>query len=155
MDSGSRDETIQKITAYLLSHRILTMATATKDGDPDATALEYASNEMVVYVSCKSDSRKVCNVAENPRVFYEVHDDTEITKDKVKQVKAVQVAASARILRPGESAFDAAFAIMVKKFPVFSAMHKDTRVILQFTPRNAWYLDYEKKFFHRDEVSFK
>jgi hypothetical protein len=155
MDSRSREETVQFITDYLRGHRILTMATATKDGDPDATALEYASDGVEVYVSCRPDSQKARNIVENPRVFYEVHDDIEITRESVKKLKAVQAAATAIVLQPGTAEFGVAFSLMVAKFPVFSTMQKDRRVILRFKPRKAWFLDYEKKFFHRDEVSFE
>jgi hypothetical protein len=155
MDSKSREETVRFITDYLRGHRILTMATATKDGDPDATALEYASDGIDVYVSCRPDSQKVRNIVENPRAFYEVHDDIEITQESVKKLKAVQFAATASVMRPGSTDFDAAFSLMVAKFPVFSTMQKDSRFILRFKPRKAWYLNYEKKFFHRDEISFE
>jgi hypothetical protein len=155
MDGTSREDTIKFITDYLRSHRILTMATATKDGDPDATALEYANDGVDVYVSCRPDSHKTRNVVENPRVFYEVHDDIEITRESVKKLKAVQVAATGIVLRPGGSDFDKAFSLMVAKFPVFSTMQKDSRVILHFKPKKAWFLNYEKKFFHRDEITFE
>ncbi|NMC07751.1 MAG: pyridoxamine 5'-phosphate oxidase family protein [Candidatus Lokiarchaeota archaeon] len=155
MDGSARDETIKCIVDYLQCHRILTMATATKDGDPDATALEYTNDGVAVYVSCRPGSRKVENILENPRVFYEVHDDIEITRESVKKLKAVQVAASATVLRPGMQGFDHAFSLLVAKFPVFSTMQMDSRVILKFTPRKAWFLDYKRKFFHRDEVSFE
>jgi hypothetical protein len=83
-----------------------------------------------------------------------VHDDIDITRESVKKLKAVQVAAAGSVLHPGTPVFDAAFSLMVAKFPVFSTMQKDSRVILHFRPRKAWYLNYEKKFFHRDEISF-
>nr|MDO8114788.1 pyridoxamine 5'-phosphate oxidase family protein [Candidatus Sigynarchaeota archaeon] len=149
-----RQEIIDKAVQYLNGHRILTMATASKDGDPDATALEYASDGVDVYVSCRPDSRKVSNITENSRVFYEVHEDIEITKENVMKLKAIQVAATGRVIKPGDSDFDGSLAKMVKKFPVFSTLPKDSRVFLHFKPKKLWFLNYKQKFFHRDEVSF-
>jgi general stress protein 26 len=150
-----RAEIIEKSIEYLETHRILTMATASKDGAPDATALEYASDGLDVYVSCRPDSRKVQNIVDNPRVFYEIHDDIEITKENVKKLKALQVVATPVVLHPEDPDFDAVFNKMVAKFPVFSTMKKDSRVILHFKPRKMWYLNYQQKFFHRDEVDLE
>ena len=150
-----RAEIIENAINYLESHRILTIATASKNGEPDATALEYASDGLDVCVTCRPDSRKVQNILENPRVFYEIHDNIEITRESVKNLKALQVVATPEVFHFDDPDFDAAFDKMLAKFPVFSTVKRDSRVILHFIPRKVWYLNYQKKFFHRDEVDFE
>ncbi|MHA1683108.1 MAG: pyridoxamine 5'-phosphate oxidase family protein [Promethearchaeota archaeon] len=153
--SRSRDEIERDVISYLDSHRILTMATASKEGDPDATALEYANDGVVVYVTCRPGSRKVSNIKENSRVFFEIHDDVEIAKESLKHLQALQVSAVAEILSVTNPQFDPAFNIMLKKFPVFENLRHDSRVILKFIPRRVWFLNYKIKFFHREEINFE
>ncbi len=66
----SEDELKLNILKYLEEHRILTMATASSDGIPDATALEYANKDFIVFVSVRPKSRKVANIEENPASFF-------------------------------------------------------------------------------------
>lgn len=147
-------EIISKATEYLRSHNILTMATASLEGEPDATALEYVNKGCVVYVTVRPDSIKVKNIEENPRVFYEVHEDIPITMESIKKLEAIQVAATAKVISHNHQEFDRIFALMVQKFPIFEKISHDTRLILKFSPKKLWYLNYREKLFHRDEVSF-
>ena len=145
----------KNIFDYLKSHRILTMATASSDGAPDATALEYANDEFIVYVSVRPKSRKVSNIEENPQVFYEIHEDMEITMKNVQNLKAIQCAAIPEVLDKNDEGFHEAFDVMEKKFPVFSNIPREKRVILKFTPKKIWYLNYRERMFHRDELNFE
>ncbi len=149
-----RERTIHDAIAYLNSHTILTMATASLDGEPDATALEYMNDGLEVYVFCRPGSRKVEHIQQNPRVFYEVHDDNPITKESVQSLKALQVAATGRVIRPSDAGFSGVLEKMVVKFPLFSRVPRDSRYALHFSPKKLWYLDYARKMFHREEVSF-
>jgi general stress protein 26 len=153
----SEDDLKQNILEYLNSHRILTMATASSDGIPDATALEYANHrdKFVVYVSVRPKSRKVANIEENPVVFYEIHEDMEITMENVQNLKAIQCSAIPIILNKDDEGFDEAFDVMEKKFPVFRRIPREKRVILEFKPEKIWYLNYREKMFHRDELIFE
>ncbi len=151
----SEDELKHKILEYLKSHRILTMATASSDGIPDATALEYANNGFMVYVSVRHKSRKVANLKENPAVFYEIHEDMEITMENVQDVKAMQCSATPEILTSDDEGFHEAFDVMERKYPVFSRIPREKRVILQFSPKKIWFLNYKEKMFHRDELNFE
>lgn len=150
----SEDELKQNIIKYLEEHRILTMATASSDGIPDATALEYANTGFIVYVSVRPKSRKVANIEENPEVFYEIHEDMEITMENVQNLKAIQCSATPEILTKDDEEFHEAFDVMEKKYPVFIRIPREKRVILKFTPRKIWYLNYKDRMFHRDELSF-
>lgn len=151
----SEDELKQRVLKYLAEHRILTMATASSDGIPDATALEYANDEFTVYVSVRSKSRKVANIEENPQLFFEIHEDMEITMENVQNLKAIQCAATPKVIYPNDEGFHEAFDEMEKKFPVFSNIPREKRVILQFLPKKIWFLNYRERMFHRDELGFE
>ncbi len=155
MKENENSELKDAILKYLETHRILTMATASSDGMPDATALEYANNEFTVYVSVRPKSRKVSNIEENPYVFWEIHDDMEITMENVQNLKALQCSAIPEALTSSDEGFQEAFYIMEKKFPVFSRIPREKRVILQFKPKKIWYLNYKERMFHRDELNFE
>ena len=154
MKENEKSELKQYILKYLETHRILTMATASSDGMPDATALEYANNEFIIYVSVRPKSRKVSNIEENPYVFWEIHEDIEITLENVQNLKALQCSAIPEVLRNDDEGFTEAFDIMENKFPVFSRIPREKRVILRFTPKKIWYLNYRESMFHRDELNF-
>ena len=151
----SEDDLKVNVLEYLKSHRILTMATASSDGLPDATALEYANDGFIVYVSVRPKSRKVANIEENPEVFFEIHEDMEITLENVQDLKAIQCSATPEILTSDDEGFSEAFDVMEKKYPVFSRIPREKRVILQFNPKKIWFLNYKERMFHRDELNFK
>lgn len=143
----------EKASRYLAGHHLLTMATASLDGTPNATALEYASDGLDVYVLSMSSSWKINNIKENNKVFYEIHDVLPIEVDRLRDVIGIQVAATARLLDHGDPGFSKAFELLAAKFPPFKGMeHLETRTIIQLGPRKIWILDYSKKFFHRDFI---
>ena len=143
-----------EVLKYLLSHRILTMATTDKDGEPDATALEYVNSDFIVFVSVRPGSKKIQNLIENQRVFYEIHEDTPIDLESIKKVKAIQCSAIGSIIRPEDASYQDSFQLFIIKFPAFSMIPKNKRIILKFEPKRIWFLNYEKKMFHRDEITF-
>jgi len=149
-----KEEIKERAIEYLKNHRILTMATATTDGVPDATALEYASDGLDVFVSVRPNSKKIKNIRENPRVFYEIHDDIDITMDSVKNIEALQVVAKPKIIEPDDPTYERLFSIMEDKFPVFKRIPRKTRFLLHFSPKILWYLNYRNKLFHRDKIEF-
>ena len=144
----------REVIEYLSSHRILTMATADKEGNPDATALEYVNDQFIVFVSVRPGSKKIQNIKENPRVFYEIHDDIPIDFDHVQKVKAIQTLAEGQIIVPVNPEYQIVFLLFEKKYPIFSKIPKNKRILLKFVPKKIWFLNYAKKMFHRDEISF-
>ncbi|MFX0102731.1 MAG: pyridoxamine 5'-phosphate oxidase family protein [Candidatus Hodarchaeota archaeon] len=150
-----REQVISESVGYLESHNIMTMATASLDGTPNASALEYANDGLDVVVFSRGKSWKVTNIRENPKVFYEVHDDLKIDRESLRRIIGLQVAASAEIVDSNDPRYEPLYGLMEKKFPVFKGIPKQQeRVILLFKPNKLWLLDYSKKFFHRDEISF-
>jgi uncharacterized pyridoxamine 5'-phosphate oxidase family protein len=143
-----------EVLEYLTNHRILTMATADNDGNPDATALEYVNDQFVAFVSVRPGSKKIRNIKENPRVFYEIHDEIPIDLEHVQKVKAIQTLAEGQIIFPDTPEYQNIFLLFEKKYPVFSKIPKNKRILLKFVPKKIWFLNYAKKMFHRDEISF-
>lgn len=143
-----------EVLNYLSTHRILTMATVDKDGVPDATALEYVNDEFVVLVSVRPRSKKIQNISVNNQVFYEIHEDVPIDLEHIGKVKAIQCLAGGSIIYPDDPDYQGKFQLFEKKFPAFSKIPKNRRVILKFVPKSIWFLNYEKKMFHRDEITF-
>ena len=151
----SKKQILEKAIAYLKSHNLCTMATANKTGSPHAACLEYANDGMDIYVSTWIGSRKVKNIQENPRVFYEVHDVVNINEDDIKNIKGLQVQAKAEILKYPSKEFKKAWDIMVKKYSIFKLMKlNEKRAVLHFIPEKFWMLDYSIKFGHMDEYEF-
>ncbi|MHA1378818.1 MAG: pyridoxamine 5'-phosphate oxidase family protein [Candidatus Helarchaeota archaeon] len=155
MGKNQDEKVLEKAIAYLDSHNLLTMATATNSGVPHAACLEYANNKMDVYVSTWMGSRKLKNIQKNPKVFYEVHDVVNINKDDIKNIKGLQVAAIGKVLQYPSSQFKAAWDIMIKKYPIFKLVKlNEKRAILHFIPETLWMLDYSIKFGHTDKYNF-
>lgn len=152
MQDGHKEHVLKSVLEYLQAHSILTMATASASGEPDATALEYVNDGLDVYVTVRPGSRKVQYLLENPRVFFEIHDDIPIDARSIRSLRAVQATCSASILRSGDPGFDEAFQLFEKKFPVFTSVPRSSRHVLKFTPKRAWFLNYKDKLFHRDEL---
>ncbi|MHA1847795.1 MAG: pyridoxamine 5'-phosphate oxidase family protein, partial [Promethearchaeota archaeon] len=149
----SREQIIKDAINYIETHDILTMATASLDGIPNATALEYGSDGLDVFVFSRARSWKVNNIRENPRVFYEIHDNIKIEPNEMRRIIGVQVEAKTRIIEQGSEQFQKYLTLMRGKFPVFRRLEDfNDRVILLFKPARLWLLDYSKKFFHRDFV---
>ena len=149
-------EKLKSVLRYLSTHNILTMATASKNGEPNATALEYANKGLIVYVSVFINSQKIKFIKENPKVFYEIHDDIKIEKESLKKLEALQVSAEPFILDYNNPAdkeeYESAFKIMMEKYPIFAKLNKKKRVILKFIPKTIFYLNYRDKLFHRDVI---
>lgn len=154
-EKKNKKQVLEKAITYLKSHNLLTMATATKSGIPNAACLEYANEGMDVYVSTMIGSWKVKNIQENPQVFYEVHDVVDINKDNIKNIKGLQVLAAAEIFQYPSDDFDNTWNIMMKKYKVFKLIAlNEKRAVLYFEPKKLWLLDYGIKFGHRDEYEF-
>ena len=150
------DQIIRESIEYLEKNNILTMATATLDGIPRADALEYANDNLNVFVLSVRKSWKVSNICKNHQVFYEVHHNLKIDIKSLKGIIGIQVEANAEIISQQDSRFNKYFKIMEKKFPVFkNRLGLEKRVILLFKPKKLWLLDYSKSFFHRDQINFE
>lgn len=151
----SRDTIISQSIQYLKENNILTMATASIDGNPRADALEYASDNLDTFILSPRSSWKVSNIKNNPQVFYEVHHVLDIDINKLKGIIGLQVEAIPEIIDFNDSRFKKYFKMMQNKFPLFKNIKKlENRVILLFRPKKLWLLDYSERFFHRDLVIF-
>ncbi len=83
MDSGLQ----QEILSILKAGSEMTVATVRPDGYPQATAVNYVSDGLVIYFGCAADSQKVRNVACNDKVSLTVTAPLKWTPDLGPLVK--------------------------------------------------------------------
>jgi uncharacterized protein YhbP (UPF0306 family) len=65
----------QSAFEYLATHEILTLATASASGQPNAAAMYYANEGSAIYFSAFPDSTTGKNLAENPKASVSVFEE--------------------------------------------------------------------------------
>lgn len=121
--------------AFLRSHVTLTMATASKDGIPNATPHEYASEDWLVFVEISQDHVAVQNLRENPWVHYEIHD--VLAPKKADTFRVLQILASGVVYTSESPEFNDYWNRLEERFPYLEVLSKDTRVIMVFSPKEG------------------
>lgn len=146
----SSEELKQKISAYLASHRKMTLATVTPDDRPIAHTVEYASDGAVVYFGTLRTTRKAQNIMKCPYVSYAVDEDY----DDWMTIQGVQMEGTAAILTERKD-LDHAMQLYLNKFPAVASFPPNPDMILvKIDPVAGFFLDYAKGFAHRDEARF-
>ena len=84
----------QQIRDWLSAHWMLTLATASADGEPHISPVVYFSEDLVVYIRAERQTNKIRNIEENPRVAYTVWKPA----GRFEQVRSLQVAGRAHVL---------------------------------------------------------
>ena len=137
-----------KINEYLANHYYLNLATVSPEGKPMAHTMAYVSEDFVVYLATRKDTRKVQNIMHNPNVAYTVDEDDPDWFD----MQAIQVEGKASIITD-EKELREVGEIMVAKFPVVADMPPDPEIIMiKIEPETVYYLDYSIEFGHRDRI---
>jgi general stress protein 26 len=138
----------KKVNKYLADHYYLNLATASPEGNPMAHTMAYVSEEAVVYLATRKDTRKVQNIMHNPHVAYTVDEDDPDWFD----MKALQVEGEASIITD-EKELREVGEIMVAKFPIVADMPPDPEIIMiKIEPETIYYLDYSIEFGHREQL---
>jgi general stress protein 26 len=138
-----------KVNKYLADHYYLNLATVSPQGNPMAHTLAYVSEEAIVYVATRKNTRKVQNIMHNPHVAYTVDEDDPDWFD----MKALQVEGRASIIND-EKELREIGEIMVAKFPIVADMPPDPEIILiKIEPEVIYYLDYSVEFGYRKEIN--
>lgn len=94
----SDEDLAQRITDWLSDHWMLTLATASRRGEPHVSPVVYFSEGMTVFIRAKPDTNKIRNMEQNPEVAYTVWEPAP----RFDQVRSLQVSGRARILRGEE-----------------------------------------------------
>lgn len=138
-----------KVNKYLADHYYLNLATVSPQGNPMAHTLAYVSEEAIVYLATRKNTRKVQNIMHNPHVAYTVDEDDPDWFD----MKALQVEGRASIIND-EKELREIGEIMVAKFPIVADMPPDPEIILiKIEPEVIYYLDYSVEFGYRKEIN--
>lgn len=137
-----------KVNKYLADHYYLNLATVSPQGNPMAHTLAYVSEEAIVYLATRKNTRKVQNIMHNPHVAYTVDEDDPDWFD----MKALQVEGRASIIND-EKELREIGEIMVAKFPIVADMPPDPEIIMiKIESDTIYYLDYSIEFGHREQL---
>lgn len=141
----------QKIIRELAANRVMTIATLRPDGWPQATAVGYANDGLLLYFLCGRDSQKAQNLSRNDRVSITIGHDP----DQVMEITGLSMAGHARpVLDQSEA--QAALRLLMARYPeqkIALPMPKVTDVsIFRVEPVVVSVLDYAKGFGHTDLV---
>ncbi len=146
----ANDEIKQKISDYLKSHNVLTLATVTPDGKPLAHTVVYVSEGAAVYFGTYRETRKVQNILKNSAVAYTVDEDYA----DWNKIQGIQMTGRATILTDGAE-LGRIMKMYVEKFPAAADMPPDPdMVIIKIEPVSGYFLDYTRSFGYRGEVIF-
>jgi len=146
MDQGLR----QEILSILEAGSEMTVATVRPDGYPQATAVNYVSDGLVIYFGCAAESQKVRNIACNDKVSLTVtppHFNWEDIRGLSIGGRAAPVTEPQEINRVSE--------LMLRKFPQilrYALAGKKGVFLVRITPEVISVLDYRKGFGHTDLV---
>ena len=147
----AKDDLIGRVTEYLKSHNVMTLATVKADGRPLAHTVEYASDGATVYFITAMHSRKALNIIANNHVAYTVDEDyTDWSK-----IQGVQMEGKAAILTE-KADVDKAMGVYLRKFPAAAQLlPSPDLVFIKVEPTAGYFLDYTRGFTHREELAFK
>ncbi len=146
----ANDEIKQKISDYLKSHNVLTLATVTPDGKPLAHTVVYVSDGAAIYFGTYKDTRKAQNIIRNPSVAYTVDEDYP----DWNKIQGVQMTGRAAILTD-QAELGKIMKMYVEKFSAAADLPPDPgMVLIKVEPISGYFLNYTKGFGHRDEVKF-
>jgi general stress protein 26 len=128
------------------------LATVTRAGVPEISTVNFASDDLTIYVATGRESAKVRNLQSSAQVALALHGDYE----DWSQVKGMSIAAHAEVLADDSAEIQRARQALALKFrqPWDSPSPQDptSTVYLRITPVRITLLDYEKGFGHRETV---
>lgn len=145
------DDARAAIEDYISRHRYLRLATVSAGGNPVAHTVGYVSEGATVYFATFSQTRKVANIAANPRVAYTVDEDC----DDWKEIRGVQMEGVAeRMDDAGEIGKVAG--LMEEKFPGFAEIEPGPEMLFfRIDPARGYFLDFSKGLNHREQALYR
>lgn len=142
--------TEQKVSELLKSHNLLTLATASQNGNALAHTVNYASEGATVYFCTNKNTRKAKNILHNPNVAYTVDRDCENWSDIV----ALQMEGRAGLITE-KSEIEKAAALLMGKYPQLASMPQDPdMVFVKIEPLKAIYIDNKVSWGYRETTEF-
>jgi general stress protein 26 len=142
----------QTILELLHSHNVLRLGTLRGDGYPQVTTVEYANDDLTLYVVTDKNSQKAYNIRHHNKVSLAIDRDYA----DWNQIRGLSMAATAEVLDDRQEIAHA-LALFARKFPAYATLfdpkEADGMTILRITPRVISVLDYTREFGHSDEVT--
>jgi nitroimidazol reductase NimA-like FMN-containing flavoprotein (pyridoxamine 5'-phosphate oxidase superfamily) len=135
-----------EIIAQLNNRRLMTIATIRQDGWPQATAVSYANEGLVLYSIIGRNSQKFLNIVRDPRVSVSISDDTGLAL----LYKGLSMGGHAKVLE-GRAQIERIREIVVSRNPQykhFLAPDLMRIAVVCFKPEVVSVTDYSKGFGH-------
>ncbi|MBN1665017.1 MAG: pyridoxamine 5'-phosphate oxidase family protein [Deltaproteobacteria bacterium] len=142
MDSDLKN----RITKYISECPACTLATATVDGEPNASTVFISNVGMDLYFNTAKDSQKIRNIQANPRVSIAMQKIAFPKTDA--EISGIQYNGAAKILADDNLA-DVPGGVMARH-KAFNSVKPGNAVIVKVTPKKIYLVDYSKGFRHRD-----
>jgi general stress protein 26 len=140
----------KRITEYMGKCSFCTVATVSRDGQPDAATVYINSSGTDIYFNTAKDSQKIQNISANPRIAIAMQTLPMPKTDQ--EITGIQFYGTARILSDEEIA-QAPHAVAARH-RTFNSLRPDNSVIVKATPLKIHLVDYSKGFRHRDALQF-
>jgi hypothetical protein len=147
MDPALREE----ILSVLKGATDMTIATIRPDGYPQATAVSYVSDGLIMYFGCATESQKAQNIAYNDKVSLTV----TLPYFNWEEIRGLSMGGRANpVTDPNE--INRVSELMLRKFPQilrYALAGKKGLFLVRITPEVISVLDYRKGFGHTDVVT--
>ena len=145
-----RDELKQRIVDLLDQQRIMTIATNRPDGWPQATAVGYWNNGLIIYCIIALDGQKYANLTADPRVSVAIAHDAP----HPLMIKGLSLAGRA-VATEDAGEFARVMTVLLRRHPesrVTVPPDRDAMKLIRITPEIVTVLDYSRGFGHTDVV---
>ena len=139
------NDQIEKVVTYISKCPICTIATASADGEPDASTVYFSNIGLDIYFNTARDSQKVRNISVNPRVAITIQETSAPKTDR--DIRGVQYAGKATILSDAE-ANEAPKPVMVRHH-AFNSVNRGNSIIVKRTAVKVYLID-SRGFRRRD-----
>jgi general stress protein 26 len=134
------------ITEYIDKCRFCTVATISKDGQPNASTVSFNNAGMDIYFNTARDSKKIQNILSNPKVSIAMQKPRLPKSDQ--EITGIQYSGIAKILSDDEIAN--APKTVVSRNRLFNSLKPESSVIVKVTPLEIYLIDYSRGFRHRE-----
>ena len=136
----------QRIKVFLSGQSIANVATVQKDR-PHVSALEYVSDDLMVYVVSLPHTQKVANLAENSAVAVAINGPGRRTDE----ITGVQLFGHAERIDDPER-YEQIKTLFFDKYLLDPSAHwfKERTIFYAITPERIDFIDYSEGFGHKD-----
>ena len=136
----------KRITEYISKCPACTLATASADGEPNASTVFMNNVGMDIYFNTAKDSQKIRNMQSNPRVAIAMQKVAFPKTDR--EISGIQYSGTAKILSDNNLS-EVPSAVMARH-KAFNSVKPGNSVVVKVTPKKIYLVDYSQGFRHRE-----